>query len=395
MSKHCNRSFSSKTQSRHFLIEKKSPQVPAVETETPILDPFAASIVGRQVATDHEQEWLLSGVDPVITRLNVQTLTDCVIDSHRHEVSYPIAERLNWKVTRTSNLGHSKSLRGWWVNGVDPMNDWQPMSWGRFKPDANTPIFDREKGKPAKYLSPSFGKGSSRLVLLDVPFRIWQKIADRYRMKISRQDLRLGFWHWVWKSGVPIVLTEGEKKAGCLLTAGYAAISLPGIFGGYRREGNQLTPELAFFATTGRTFHICFDYETKPIVVHNIFLATCRLGQLLTRTGCEVKILTLPGPEKGVDDLIVAQGVAAFEPLYHQAEEWSLWQTSQLWALTYAADLELNQPYLGELPYPESGLAFVKSPKGTGKTRDRSGSQCLSDHPPNSTGQSDLSKFRN
>jgi hypothetical protein len=365
MSKHCNRSFGSKTQSRQFLLRKTAIVKPPMAAEIPILDPFATSIVGRQVAPDHEQEWLNSGVDPVITRLNVQTLTDSVIDPHRHEVSYPIAERLNWKLTRS---GSQKSLRGWWVNGVDPLNDWQPMTWGRFKPDAETPVFDAQKGKPAKYLSPSFGKGSSRLVLLDVPFRIWQKIADRYQMTISRQDLRRGFWHWVWQSGVPIVLTEGEKKAGCLLSAGYAAISLPGIFGGYRREGNQLIPELAFFATAGRTFHICFDYETKPIVIHNIFLATCRLGQLLTRTGCEVRILTLPGPAKGVDDLIVSQGIAVFEDCYSQAEEWSLWQTAKLWALTYPADVELNQPYLGELNYPETGLAFVKSPKGTGKT---------------------------
>jgi Domain of unknown function (DUF3854) len=411
MSKHCNRSFGSKTQSRQFLHEKKSIPIPMTGLNPENLDPsttlvrseeivvdaiadrpitldshsaefsssqdwdsgrdcgLGTSIVGRQVAADHEREWQESGVDAVITRLNVQTLTDCVIDSHRQEVRYPIAERLNWKLNSTGGRrGSAQNLRGWWVNGVDPLNDWQPMIWGRFKPDAATPVFDRAKGKAAKYLSPSLGKGSSRLVLLDVPFRIWQKIADRYQMAISRQDRRQGFWHWVWQSGVPIVLTEGEKKAGCLLTQGYAAISLPGIFGGYRQEGNQLIPELAFFATAGRTFHICFDYETKPIVVHNIFLATCRLGQLLTRTGCEVKVLSLLGPEKGVDDLIMAQGVDAFATQYAQAEEWSLWQTAKLWAITHPVDHRLNQPYLGELPYPETGLVFVKSPKGSGKT---------------------------
>jgi Domain of unknown function (DUF3854) len=363
MSKHCNRSCGSETQLRQFVSPKsKNPDQNS--------DPVIASIVGRQVAIDHEQEWIASGVDPVITRLNVQTLVDSQIDDHSHEVSYPIADRLNWKVT-TPSAARQRSgsdLRGWWVNGVDPLNDWQPMSWGRFKPDAASPIIDRTKGKPAKYLSPSLGQGSSRLVLLDVPFRIWQKIADRYQIQISRKDLRLGFWQWVWQSGVPIVLTEGEKKAGCLLTAGYVAISLPGIFGGYRREGNRLIPELAFFATTGRRFQICFDYETKPLVAHNIFLATCRLGQLLTRSGCEVQVMSLPGPEKGVDDLIVEQGVAAFEAIDRAAPEWSLWQTARLWALTQSPTLELHQPYLGDLDYPETGLAFVKSAKGTGKT---------------------------
>ncbi len=366
MSKHCNRSCGSETQLRQFVLQK--PQ--NCDPNSLSLDPIIESIVGRQVAADHEQEWIASGVDSVITRLNVQTLVDSQIDEHRHEVSYPIADRLNWQVTTPSAARRrsASDLRGWWVNGVDPLNDWQPMRWGRFKPDAGSPIIDRTKGKPAKYLSPSLGQGSSRLVLLDVPFRIWQRIADRYQIQISRQDLRLGFWQWVWQSAVPIVLTEGEKKAGCLLTAGYVAISLPGIFGGYRREGNRLIPELAFFATTGRRFQICFDYETKPLVAHNIYLATCRLGQLLTRSGCEVHVMTLLGPEKGVDDLIVAQGVEAFEAIDRDSQEWSLWQTSLLWALTYPATLELNQPYLGDLEYPETGLAFVKSAKGTGKT---------------------------
>ncbi|NJN49387.1 MAG: DUF3854 domain-containing protein [Alkalinema sp. RL_2_19] len=366
MSKHCNRSCGSETQLRQFVLQKKHNSDPTIKNP----DPCLASIVGRQVASDHEQEWLKSGVDPVITRLNVQTIVDSQIDPYSHEVAYPIADRLNWSVT-TPSLARKRSaqgLRGWWVNGVDPLNDWQPMSWGRFKPDAATPIIDRTKGKPAKYLSPSLGKGSSRLVLLDVPFRIWQKIADRYQMQISRKDLRQGFWQWVWQSGVPIVLTEGEKKAGCLLTAGYVAIALPGIFGGYRREGNQLIPELAFFATAGRRFHICFDYETKPLIAHNIFLATCRLGQLLTRAGGEAQVLSLPGPEKGVDDLIVNQGIAVFDQLYRDSQEWSLWQTSRLWALTYPATIELDQPYLGDLTYPETGFAFVKSAKGTGKT---------------------------
>jgi histone H3/H4 len=365
MSKHCNRSCGSETQLHQVSREKSWDRTENSLSDRSFADPGAGSIVGRQVAADHESEWQMSGVDPLITRLNVQTLTSTQVDTHSREMIYPIAERLNWRVTRA---GQNQQLRGWWVNGVDPLNDWQAMSWGRFKPDAATPVFDREKGKPAKYLSPAMGKGSSRLVLLDVPLRIWQAIADRYGMTISRQAMRQGFWHWVWQSGVPIVITEGEKKAGCLLTAGYAAIALPGIFGGYRREGNQLIAELAFFATAARQFHICFDYETKPLVAHNVFLATCRLGQLLTRSGCNVRVMTLPGPEKGVDDLITAHGVAEFNQLYAAAEDWSLWQTAKLWALTHPITVELDQPYLGDLDYPETGLAFVKSPKGTGKT---------------------------
>ncbi|MBD2090670.1 DUF3854 domain-containing protein [Microcoleus sp. FACHB-1515] len=316
--------------------------------------------------TDHAQEWLDSGVDPGIIALNVETLVDTAIDGYA-DYLFPIAERLHWNLSRFGQKTRPY-LRGWWVSGIDPLNDWQRMEWGRFKPDAATPILDREKGKPAKYLSPSLGAGSSRLVLLDVPQAVWDKVAQRYQIPISDLDRSLGFWQWVWKQNIPLVLTEGEKKAGCLLTQGYAAIALPGIFNGYRRETRSLIDELAHFATPKRSISICFDYETKAKVLKNIAIATTKLGKLLDRAECVVNVITLPGPEKGVDDFIVAQGAQSFDTCYDAALALEFWLASKLWALTHTPTLTLNTPYLNDLPYPSSGLACIKSAKGTGKT---------------------------
>ncbi|MBN8563227.1 MAG: DUF3854 domain-containing protein [Leptolyngbya sp. UWPOB_LEPTO1] len=324
----------------------------------------AAAQLAGDLHPDHEQEWLASGVDREIIRRNVRSLEDTECNPFTREAEYPIAELLNWRVTRFGKQTRA-SMRGWWVSGVDPLNHWQRMDWGRFKPDADTPVLDQKKGKPAKYLSPSLGKGSSRLVLLDVPPQIWQNISQRFNVPIADST---NFWEWVWQNNLPIVLTEGEKKAGCVLTLGYPAIALPGIFSGYRRETRQLIAELAYFASKERSVHICFDYETKPKTLQNIFLATSRLGQLLTNAGCQVKVITLPGAEKGVDDFVVARGADAFTNLYESAIELEFWQASKLWSLTYSASLKLNQPFLGDLPYPESGLACIKSAKGTGKT---------------------------
>lgn len=325
---------------------------------------YKNSLTDRDLAADHEQEWLASGVDLEIVRLNVRSLHDTDMDSFTREATYPIAEALNWNITR---FGHQarESVRGWWVSGVDPFQNWQRMDWGRFKPDADTPVFDKQKNKAAKYLSPSLGKGSNRLILLDVPAYIGQRVAERCGVSFPSGA---NFWEWVWQNNVPIVLTEGEKKAGCLLSLGYAAIALPGIFSGYRRETRQLIADLAHFATHDRTVHICFDYETKPKTLQHIFLATSRLGQLLANAGCEVKVIALPGAEKGVDDFVVARGQAAFTKLYDSAIELEFWQASRLWTLTHTPTITLNQPFLDELPYPESGLACIKSAKGTGKT---------------------------
>lgn len=314
---------------------------------------------------DHRQEWLASGVDPGIIDLNVETLIDT--QSELTEVSFPIAERLNWPITRFGHQARPK-LRGWWVSGVDPLNQWQRMMWGRFKPDADTPVIDREKGKPAKYLSPSLGSGSSRLVLLDVPLYIWQRVAARYQMVISPDDIPQGFWCWVQRNNVPVVLTEGEKKAGCLLTIGYAAIALPGIFNGYRKLPHALIPELAIFATSERIVSICFDYETTPKTVQNVQIAIAKLGTLFQKADCTVHVITLPGPEKGIDDFVVAQGSTAFESLYQAAFPLDRWSAQKLWTLTQPIALSLNTPHLSQLPYPQSGLACIKSAKGTGKT---------------------------
>jgi hypothetical protein len=335
----------------------------------------------RNIASDHIQEWLDSGVDAGIVALNVETLTDTAANDYGDSL-FPIAERLNWDIIRFGQRTRS-SLRGWWVSGVDPFNHWQRMTWGRFKPDAGTPVIDRTKGKPAKYLSPSLGSGSSRLILLDVPQSIWEKISQRYSIPIAATDRAYGFWHWVWKCNVPVIVTEGEKKAGCLLTQGYAAIALPGIFNGYRKNGDcrngdyrngdcketqKLIPELAYFAAEGRWVYICFDYETKPKTTRNLNLAITKLGKLLRSAGCAVQVITLPGPEKGVDDFVVAQRHQSFEGLYQAAVPLQFWLASRLWALSYSPAMTLNTPYLSDLPYPDSGLACIKSAKGTGKT---------------------------
>lgn len=317
-----------------------------------------------KAAPDHAQEWLQSQVAPDIVALNVETLDDTATHPYTESL-FPIAERLNWQPTRFSHQARP-ALRGWWVSGIDPATG-ERMTWGRFKPDASTPVFDRTKNKPAKYLSPSLGSGSSRLILLDVPKQVWQTVAERHQISIESNQ-QPGFWAWVQTNNIPVVITEGEKKAGCLLSLGYAAISIPGIFSGYRKETGKLIPDLEAFATSGRTVSICFDFETRSATLQNVQLAITKLGHLFEKAGCAVRIITLPGPQKGVDDFVAEQGHSAFHTLYQTASPFGQWQIQQQWQLTYPPAQIIQQPYLSDLHYPETGLICIKSAKGTGKT---------------------------
>jgi hypothetical protein len=66
---------------------------------------------------------------------------------------------------------------------------------------------------------------------------------------------------------------------------------------------------------------------------------------------------------------VVSKGEDAFSALKNEAQGFQFWLDRESWLLTYPASLKLNSRYLGKLPYPESGLACIKAPKGTGKTQ--------------------------
>ena len=268
---------------------------------------------------------------------------------------------------------------GWWCNGLDPVNDWQPMEWGTFKP--NLPAKNQD-GKLIKYEHPP--SISTRLFCLRVTTEIWAQTATIFKAKlpkkidVDKQGAAIGFWQWILEKQIPIVICEGVKKAATLLTSGYPAIALPGINSGYRvvRDlqgntiGRNLIPELLIFANRKQELAICFDHEAVPRKAKLLDTAIVHLGELLQQSGCNVKVIRLPGPEKGIDDYILAQGIVAFKELFGQSLdlEVDLAQSKRHSELTYPANLVMEHRYLQKLDLPKAGIVGIKSAKGTGKT---------------------------
>ncbi|MEQ8538678.1 MAG: plasmid replication protein, CyRepA1 family [Coleofasciculus sp. D1-CHI-01] len=198
---------------------------------------------------------------------------------------------------------------------------------------------------------------------------------------LQTQNVSGEFWQWlIAHPEIPLCITEGAKKAGALLTACYAAIALPGVFGGYRvprdEQGNRigksrLIPQLLKLATPGRTIYIAFDQDTKPSTIKAVNAAIRQLGYLLTQKGCSVKIISWhPNQGKGVDDLIANHTQTAFDEAYQTAVPLDTWKAQSLTGLTYPPTIQINRRYLGELSIPEDAkLIGIKSPKGTGKTQ--------------------------
>nr|WP_242037506.1 plasmid replication protein, CyRepA1 family [Coleofasciculus sp. FACHB-SPT9] len=283
--------------------------------------------------------------------------------------------------------------------------------WGCLKPDLPR---KNANGKSVKYEHPP-GQ-AARAFFLRISFKISLRIARQYGLEteywkrfphfqslgkgfeISRKALKCkrprplklklqthrkhlrrfedkGFWAWVLENNLPIVLTEGSKKAGSLLSAGYAAVGLPGIWNGRRVIGSiaTLIPELQLFATEGRLIYFCFDHDTKPKTIAAVNSAIAKTGKLFVDAGCNVHVISWSAPEKGVDDFIIANGQAAFDEVYSKAlplQQWQ-WTKRQERSLTHSPSVVLNVPDLSiiGLQVPDSGIVAIKSGKGSGKTK--------------------------
>jgi hypothetical protein len=323
-------------------------------------------------------------------------------------------------------------LGGTWIQSLDPFKNWQPMEWGRIKP--NFPRFDWQTGKPVKYESPP--KTANRVTYFDVPNCILNLVARRYnvsdiqrvlfakrgkKLKVKsrknsafgngtllhsllqlgqyqviltqiseyssflglcrksilnplifwswvkqhiklnidsqQEDLQISFWEWIKQHPeIPIILCEGEKKAACLLSLGFVAIALPGIWNG--RVGKQdfderLHPDLVPMAQAGRKFIILFDHETKAKTRWSVFQATVRTAKAIESAGCECEVALLPGTEKGVDDFVVARredANALLTAIIDDAKSLADYQRSyraKKWGLSkYKPDVTVNIKYL-------------------------------------------------
>jgi len=174
--------------------------------------------------------------------------------------------------------------------------DGRPLGYVRCKPDR--PRSDA-KGKAVKYESP-----------VGAPNRAYLPPATRAALA---------------DPAVPLLVTEGEKKAARADQDGFACVGLVGVYGWQKkRDGGgprELIPDLAAVAWAGRAVFVAYDSDLadKPAVR----LAEWQLAEALAAAGAVVRAVRLPhgsGREKaGLDDFLMARGAAALRLLMNVA----------------------------------------------------------------------------
>ncbi|WP_414589689.1 plasmid replication protein, CyRepA1 family [Scytonema sp. PCC 10023] len=326
----------------------------------------------------HREEWLASCVDPDIIDLNVKSLSgNSPYDYLCYSEDLP---RLNTgALSRFWMKRYVHTYKGgWWCNGIDVLTGKDSL-WGCFKSDEKH--IDGE-GKSVKYEHPP--KIATEIFALKIPHRLWELIARRYDVALPENYQELphsAFWQWVINNPqIPVIITEGAKKAGAVLSCGYVCIAVPGINSAYRQPKDEfgesqgfaaLIPHLQILAQKGRRIYFCYDEDLKRTTTKAVKNAITKTGKLFSFQGCEVNVISWhPTMGKGIDDILASLGRETFDELYRNAASFDDWQSKQLRQLSYTPDLTINQRYIGEIvPPPSAQLIGARAPKGSGKTQ--------------------------
>jgi hypothetical protein len=286
------------------------------------------------------------------------------------EISYPIHENLNWRLTRFGHQARTSQRAALLLN--ENGSCWQAK--------LELPLFDSKKGKLRKYESPAGAGAIAYLPPLDLETR--RQIGQRYGVHVPELG---SFWDWLADHPeIPILITEGGKKALAALSQGYVAIALFGHSSGYRVKDllghplpHEIIPDLKRFISAQRIIFLAFDQDEIPKTRQSVSRSVSRFSRLIEATGASPMIARWDGQNgrcKGIDDLIVNIGAAALAAAVEGAQSYSEWQILQHFEgqLTYAPDLQIQLPDLSNLlptAVPQTGLVAIASAKGTGKTK--------------------------
>lgn len=188
------------------------------------------------------------------------------------------------------------------------------------------------------------------------------------------------FWQMIRRCNVPIVLTEGIKKALSLLTQGIPAIASRSITQ-WAKKGTQEPHEaIAQFCHPGRRFYIAFDRDEKLSTQRDVTRQACKLGRALSLRGAAVSYLEWDNKlGKGIDDVLAGLGDGAgvwLEQAIAQARSFKEFKKSAYLPMIERLN-RLDTPvlrhteggYLPPLPDLLAGaICVVRAGTGAGKT---------------------------
>ena len=293
------------------------------------------NFIDTSIDGQHRAEFKASAIDEDIAALNFRTwnpfnendldeVFTLLVSEPKHRNNGTLAGR------SANDLANTLRSGGWIFEGHLGVS---------VKPDSPR---KSAEGKVIKYESPR-GAGNQQLFVPRVSVRVAAEIARKLGVVRDLNPIfapaaeDLEFWDWFLSTGLPLIITEGAKKAAALVSAGYPAIALNGVWGwgsnekdmfGEIERGNRgeslkiLNPELEPFLDD-REIVLAFDRDESPLTVKKVEAAKTRFRQEVEGIVAGVTQLQWPS-HKGIDDFIAAKGVRAIDKAYAKRLELAL-----------------------------------------------------------------------
>ena len=285
----------------------------------------------KNILPEHFIEWKESAVDDKIIKSNLISIPDVVCrkdDMGALEFLTPIVDFLGWKRVK---FGYNPQINrsGWIVRGLAPPYFNEDRLWSQIKI-----VPSGRYGH--KYETPIINPGQSldRITLQQIFLKVSQEQADKIFNRINHQPkIKENFWLEILNSNAPIQLTEGVKKAASILSAGYAAIGMPGVCAGMHTTNENaeiikpvLHQDIKLFMKKQRKIYLVYDMDDNPAAREIVWNVQAVFGDLLLQAGADIRIVQLPGPEKGPDDFILARGEEEYHKLVANASSFEDWK---------------------------------------------------------------------
>ena len=315
------------------------------------------TVAPKPLAAIIRDEFLVeSAIAPAFLGTAVQIRDTLEFDPITKEVETPIHDALGWRYKRFTRETGPNQVGALFLqeNG----NPWQVKLFSQGK----------EGGKrTGQYYAPN--QAGNRAYLPPVPPEIRQRIADRHGIEVPMEG---SFWSWFEKHPqIPLVITEGGKKALAAMSAGHVVMALYGCTCGRSPDIQRFKKYRGIF----RQIYVALDRgDTKPKAKRDV-----QRGYLVlsSQIGAEAWAVDWnPTDGKGIDDLIKHRGIQAFDDALeaaHPLREWGQLEYLKNSLLEYAPTIRVHVEELGDAidatALPREGIIAIRSAKGTGKTQ--------------------------
>jgi P4 family phage/plasmid primase-like protien len=284
-----------------------------------IVDRLNYAALEQNYQSHHIEEFKASALDPELILLNITNLEgDLAVSALLWGLSH--TDRTNTGVARerfTRPLQHVRQ-GGLAFYGVDPLTG-ERTECLSFKPDR--PISSDRKYENPRQVSP-------QAIYPAVTYRIWQMVSDRFNIPLP-SDITLnnpasfaaGFWLWAIANNIPLIITEGVKKALSAISQGFPAIALTGLWNwtdsikdeNGKTKQHRLIETLTPIATPDRIVHIALDRDKKAATNRAVIQSRSALAQCLIDCQAQPYSIVWDADYKGLDDLIAECGIEALE----------------------------------------------------------------------------------